>query len=96
MTVLGAVVAALVVIAVFPTHAWAWTPGTHVFLGEAVIRSVALLPTSIAELLRAFPYDFLYGSIAADTSIAKKYGVILVAPDTYVFRNVRGPTDPGA
>lgn len=24
-------------------------------------------------MLRAFPYDFLYGSIAADTSIAKKY-----------------------
>ncbi len=32
-----------------------------------------MLPSSIAELLRAFPYDFLYGSIAADTSIAKKY-----------------------
>ena len=28
---------------------------------------------AIADLLRAFPYDFLYGSIAADTSIAKKY-----------------------
>jgi len=27
----------------------------------------------VAELLRAFPYDFLYGSIAADTSMAKKY-----------------------
>jgi hypothetical protein len=67
------VVAALVVIAVFPSHAWAWTPGTHVFLGEAVMRSVSLLPPTIADLLRAFPYDFLYGSIAADTSIAKKY-----------------------
>jgi hypothetical protein len=32
-----------------------------------------MLPGSIAELLEAFPYDFLYGSIAADTSIAKKY-----------------------
>jgi hypothetical protein len=28
---------------------------------------------AVAELLRAFPYDFLYGSIAADTSVAKKY-----------------------
>jgi len=37
------------------------------------MRSLALLPSSIAELLAAFPYDFLYGSIAADTSIAKKY-----------------------
>jgi hypothetical protein len=31
------------------------------------------LPGVVAELLHAFPYDFLYGSIAADTSIAKKY-----------------------
>jgi hypothetical protein len=37
------------------------------------MRSLALLPSSVAELLAAFPYDFLYGSIAADTSIAKKY-----------------------
>ena len=64
---------AIVVIALFPSTALAWTPGTHVFLGEAVLRSLALLPAGVAELLAAFPYDFLYGSIAADTSIAKKY-----------------------
>lgn len=56
-----------------PSAAYAWTPGTHVFLGEAVMRSLSLLPSAVADLLRAFPYDFLYGSIAADTSIAKKY-----------------------
>ena len=64
---------AIVVIALFPSTALAWTPGTHVFLGEAVLRSLPLLPAAVAELLSAFPYDFLYGSIAADTSIAKKY-----------------------
>ena len=37
------------------------------------MRSLALLPPAVAALLREFPYDFLYGSIAADTSIAKKY-----------------------
>jgi hypothetical protein len=56
-----------------PAVAHAWTPGTHVFLGDAVMRSLAVLPPAIAVLLREFPYDFLYGSIAADTSIAKKY-----------------------
>ncbi len=69
----GLVVAALLLVALLPHPAYAWTPGTHVFLGEAVIRSVSLLPPAVADLLRAFPYDFLYGSIAADTSIAKKY-----------------------
>ena len=64
---------ALVLIAVLPGTAHAWTPGTHVFLGEAVLRSLGQLPAPIADLLRAFPYDFLYGSIAADTSMAKKY-----------------------
>ena len=67
------VLGALVLIALLPRAAFAWTPGTHIFLGEAVMRSLEWLPVSVAELLRAFPYDFLYGSIAADTSIAKKY-----------------------
>jgi hypothetical protein len=67
------VLGALLLVVLFPAPAYAWTPGTHVFLGEAVLRSLEGLPTGIAELLRAFPYDFLYGSIAADTSIAKKY-----------------------
>ena len=56
-----------------PATAFAWTPGTHVFLGDAVLRSLGQLPEAIADLLRAFPHDFLYGSIAADTSMAKKY-----------------------
>jgi hypothetical protein len=38
-----------------------------------VLRSLELVPGTVAELLSAYPYDFLYGSIAADTSIAKKY-----------------------
>src|SRR5450830_114219 len=65
--------AVLLALVLTPAIAHAWTPGTHIFLGEAVMRSLALLPSSIAELLHAFPYDFLYGSIAADTSMAKKY-----------------------
>ncbi len=60
-------------IVLVPSEAWAWTPGTHILLGEAVLRSAAVLPVAIAALLRAHPWDFLYGSIAADTSMAKKY-----------------------
>ena len=66
----------IAVLVVAPGVAHAWTPGTHVFLGEAVIRSLSALPPAVAALLSDFPYDFLYGSIAADTSIAKKYAPV--------------------
>jgi hypothetical protein len=75
-TLLSAIAIALLAIAIFPSEALAWTPGTHVYLGDAVLRSIALLPGNIAGLIGAFPYDFLYGSIAADTSIAKKYAAV--------------------
>ncbi len=63
-------------IAVFPDDAYAWTPATHIFLGESVLANLEQLPHAVAALLRAFPYDFLYGNIAADTSMAKKYAPV--------------------
>jgi len=59
-----------------PATSYAWTPGTHVFLGQAVLGALGQLPAAVADTLRAFPYEFLYGSIAADTSIAKKYAPV--------------------
>lgn len=57
-----------------PLHAW--TPGTHIYLGEAVLANLGSIPALTADLLRAFPFDFLYGNIAADSSIAKKYAPV--------------------
>lgn len=71
-----AAVLAVTGIALWPSLAHAWTPGTHIFLGESVLANLAQLPVAVADLLRAFPYDFLYGNIAADTSIAKKYAPV--------------------
>jgi hypothetical protein len=59
-----------------PGVAHAWTPATHIYLGETVLSNLSTLPTGVADLLRAFPYDFLYGNIAADTSMAKKYAPV--------------------
>lgn len=67
---------AVLALCVLPSTAWAWTPGTHIFLGEAVLGALAQLPKAIAELLANYPVEFLYGSIAADTSIAKKYAPV--------------------
>ena len=60
-------------ILIHPALAHAWTPGTHIYLGETILANLHLLPPSLATLLQAFPFDFLYGTIAPDTSIAKKY-----------------------
>lgn len=63
----------LLVLALTPDLAYAWTPGTHIFLGESVLSNIAALPGAVASLLHSYPHDFLYGNIAADTSMAKKY-----------------------
>ena len=67
---------AILLLALVPDVAVAWTPGTHIFLGESVLANLGNLTTTVADLLRAYPYDFLYGNIAADTSIAKKYAPV--------------------
>jgi hypothetical protein len=70
----GPLLAAVLLLVLLPRDAWAWTPGTHILIGETLLRSAdVLLPAGLATLLRTFPYDFLYGSIAADTSFAKRY-----------------------
>ncbi len=56
-----------------PDSAHAWTPGTHIYLGESVLANLQVLPAAVADLLRSYPFDFLYGNIAADSSIAKHY-----------------------
>ena len=69
-------VTALAVLVLFPAPLHAWTPGTHIYLGESVLANLNQLPTAVADLLRSFPFDFLYGNIAADTSMAKKYAPV--------------------
>jgi hypothetical protein len=61
------------VLLALPSAAHAWTPGTHIYLAESALGSLSQLPTAVADLLRAYPFDFLYGNIAADSSIAKHY-----------------------
>lgn len=51
----------------------AWGPATHVAVGEVVLGALYLLPPAVRAVLERFPLHFLYGSIAADISFAKKY-----------------------
>lgn len=70
--VLG-ILAAVAGLLVCAEPAWAYGPATHVFLGRQLLDMLFLLPDSLASLLRAYPQSFLYGSVAADISFAKKY-----------------------
>lgn len=73
MKLLGALLVVATIGLLLPDTLHAWTPGTHVVLGERILASLELLAPAIADLLRAYPHDFLYGSIAADTTMAKKF-----------------------
>lgn len=56
-----------------PDPVAAWGPATHVALGEALLSSLYLVPPAIRAILERYPLHFLYGSVAADISFAKKY-----------------------
>jgi hypothetical protein len=64
---------AVVALFLFPDPAWAWGPATHVYLGVGLLDALHLVPPAVRTLLAAYPHDFLYGSVAADISLAKKY-----------------------
>lgn len=72
----GATAAAFALLAVAAEPAYAFGPATHVFLGERLLGALHLIPGSIAAILSAHPRSFLYGSIAADISLAKKYAPV--------------------
>ncbi len=51
--------------------AHAWGAGIHIMEGSCVLKNLHLIIPLIAEPLRAFPYDYLYGCISADIFIGK-------------------------
>jgi hypothetical protein len=72
-TLLGALLVAGGWLLLVPEPALAWGPATHIALGEALLGALYLLPPAVRAILEFHPLHFLYGSIAADISFAKKY-----------------------
>ncbi|MDD2735072.1 MAG: zinc dependent phospholipase C family protein [Desulfuromonadaceae bacterium] len=56
-----------------PTDVFAWGGGIHLQLGAQVLANPGLLPGDMAALLALHPKDFLYGCIAPDITLGKKY-----------------------
>jgi hypothetical protein len=73
LRLLGLCSAAIGLLLVLPEPVWAFGPAAHVYLGSHLLDALTLIPPAIADILRAHPQSFLYGSMAADISFAKKY-----------------------
>jgi hypothetical protein len=65
--------AAALLIVIFPHDALAWGAGVHLQLGMSVLENLSLLEPAAAAVIGQFPYDFLYGCIAADITVGKKF-----------------------
>lgn len=56
-----------------PTDALAWGGGIHLQLGSQVLANLGLVAPDVAALLAVHPKDFLYGCLAPDITLGKKY-----------------------
>jgi len=66
-------ITALLLLLITPDHAFAWGAGFHLQLGSTVLNNLQALKPALATLLSEYPLDFLYGCIAADITIGKKF-----------------------
>lgn len=58
----------------FPGEALAWGPLTHIHLGRELLAQAAeVIPPAVYAVLRAYPKDFLYGTIIADVVVGKRF-----------------------
>ena len=56
-----------------PKSAYAWGGGVHLQIGLNILSNLQQLPPETAILLAAHPLDYLYGCIAADITLGKKF-----------------------
>lgn len=66
-------VSALAALLFFPHEAFAWGSGIHLQLGSKVLENLSMLRPAVAAVIGTYPFDYLYGCIAADITIGKKF-----------------------
>tara|TARA_B100000315_G_C14576051_1_gene587947 strand:+ start:1452 stop:2342 length:891 start_codon:yes stop_codon:yes gene_type:complete len=52
-------------------NTFAWGVGLHIMQGTYILKHLNLIAPDIAVILKAFPFDYLYGCISADIFIGK-------------------------
>ena len=73
LSLLAILPAAMLLIFCTPHEALAWGAGIHLQLGLGVLNSLEMVFPAVAAVIGEFPHDFLYGCIAADITIGKKF-----------------------
>ena len=66
------IICALVVLFI-PHDALAWGAGIHLQLGTDVLANLSAIEPAVAAIIGTYPHDFLYGCIAADITLGKKF-----------------------
>lgn len=56
-----------------PSDALAWGPGAHVEYALYALSQAAIAAPAVRALLKKHPNDFLYGNLAADIIVGKKF-----------------------
>lgn len=56
-----------------PASAFAWGGGTHMQIGLEMLQRLPQFPPAVATLLANYSNDFLYGCLAADIIVGKKF-----------------------
>ncbi|HBA87203.1 MAG TPA: hypothetical protein DCZ75_04210 [Geobacter sp.] len=67
------VAAATLLFIALPEPAFAWGAGIHLQLGMNVLSNLDAVKPAVAAIIGSHPYDFLYGTIAADITLGKKF-----------------------
>ncbi len=67
------IIAAILLALLSPDNLYAWGGGTHLLIGLDVLSRLQQLPPQLAILLGKYANDFLYGCLAADIIVGKKY-----------------------
>ncbi len=57
----------------FPRSLFAWGPIAHLDYASAMLENVAAFTPAVKLLLTRFPFDYLYGTLAADITLGKAY-----------------------
>ncbi len=63
----------LILLLLVPTDVFAWGVGVHLMLGARLLENPQGLPQALQALLAAQPFDFLYGCVAPDITLGKKF-----------------------